>query len=85
MQEATGEHPRLVLTGVATDCCVISTALAAADAGAWVSVTSDAVAGSADAEHEAALHVMGLFSPQIKVVEAQEVLAEPEYREGGFH
>lgn len=74
MQELTGEHPHLVLTGVATDCCVISTALAAADAGAWVSVVSDAVAGSADAEHEAALHVMELFSPQIEVVEAQDVL-----------
>ena len=63
-----------MLTGVATDCCVISTALAAADAGARVSVVSDAVAGSADAEHEAALHVMELFSPQIEVVEAQDVL-----------
>ena len=50
-----------------------------------MSVVSDAVAGSADAEHEAALHVMELFSPQIEVIEAQEVLAEPEYREGGFH
>ena len=39
-----------------------------------MSVVSDAVAGSADAEHEAALHVMELFSPQIEVVEAQDVL-----------
>ena len=33
LAEVTGPTPRLVLAGVSTDCCVISTALAAADAG----------------------------------------------------
>lgn len=71
----TGEHPSLVLTGVATDCCVISTALAAADAGATVTVVSDACAGSSEDNHAAALQVMGLYAPQIEVVTTPELLA----------
>jgi nicotinamidase-related amidase len=63
----TGPEPHLVLTGVATDCCVISTALAAADAGATVEVMSAACAGSSDDNHAAALRVMGLYAPQITV------------------
>ena len=35
----------IVLTGVSTDCCVLSTALAAADAGVHVRVVADACAG----------------------------------------
>ena len=63
----TGPEPHLVLTGVATDCCVISTALAAADAGATVEVVGAACAGSSDENHSAALQVMGLYAPQITV------------------
>ena len=36
LREVTGGARRLVLTGVSTDCCVLSTALAAADAGVQV-------------------------------------------------
>lgn len=71
----TGDHPHLLLAGVSTDCCVITTALAAADAGAWVTVCSDACAGSDDANHAAALHVMGLYSPQIEVRTCAEILS----------
>lgn len=63
----TGPTPRLVLAGVATDCCVISTALAAADAGAWVEVAAEACAGSTAEAHEQALTVMGAYAPQIVV------------------
>lgn len=48
----------MVLTGIATDCCVLSTALAAADAGVRVSVVADASAGSTDANYQRALDVM---------------------------
>ena len=75
LSAVTGEHPHLVLTGVSTDCCVITTALAAADAGAWVKVVSDACAGSAPDSHEAALTVMDLYSLQIDVVTSSQVLA----------
>lgn len=67
LESITGVAPHLVLTGVSTDCCVITTALAAADAGAHVQVVRDACAGSTPADGEAALQVMGLFAPQIRV------------------
>lgn len=70
----TGEPAHLVLAGVATDCCVISTALAAADAGCTVTVVRDACAGSSDENHEAALQVMGLYAPQITVLESADLL-----------
>ena len=40
-----GPDATMVLAGVSTDCCVISTALAAADAGVAVRVVADACAG----------------------------------------
>ena len=66
---------RLLLTGVATDCCVVSTALAAADAGVLVTVVSDACAGSDADSHAQALHLMGLYAPLIDVTTTQAVLA----------
>jgi nicotinamidase-related amidase len=65
-----GPRGRRVLAGVATDCCVLSTALAAADAGARVTVVADACAGVDDAAHRRALDVMRLYAPLIEVVEA---------------
>jgi nicotinamidase-related amidase len=70
----TGATPTLVLAGVSTDCCVISTALPAADAGATVVVAADACAGSSEDNHAAALQVMGLYAPQIEIVSSAEVL-----------
>lgn len=67
LQAITGEAPHLVLTGVSTDCCVVSTALAAADAGAHVEVLADGCAGSTPEDGAAALRVMGLYAPQITV------------------
>ncbi|GAA3533680.1 nicotinamidase [Aeromicrobium flavum] len=68
LESVTGPAPELLLAGVATDCCVISTALAAADAGATVRVVAEACAGSTPENHARALDVMGLYSPQITVV-----------------
>jgi nicotinamidase-related amidase len=75
LQAVTGALPHLVLTGVSTDCCVISTALAAADAGATVTVVTDACAGSTPANHRSALDVMALYPPQITLATTDEVLA----------
>jgi nicotinamidase-related amidase len=58
----------IVLAGVSTDCCVISTALAAADAGVRVRVLADACAGATDTTHEQALAVMALYAPLIEIV-----------------
>jgi nicotinamidase-related amidase len=66
---------RLVLAGVSTDCCVLSTALAAADAGTEVQVAADACAGADDESHARALAIMRLYQPLIEVASTAEVLA----------
>lgn len=73
LQTLLGPTPNLVLAGCATDCCVISTALAAADAGAAVRIVSDACAGSSNENHTAALHVMSLYDPQIRVITSADI------------
>ncbi|GAB3816736.1 isochorismatase family protein [Tessaracoccus terricola] len=70
-----GVGAHVVLAGVSTDCCVLSTALAAADAGARVTVATDACAGSTAENHDAALHVMGLYPPQLTLADTAVVLA----------
>lgn len=70
-----GTEGRMVLAGVSTDCCVLSTALAAADAGVEVLVVADACAGVDDDSHAKALHVLDLYRPLIRVVTVDEVLA----------
>jgi nicotinamidase-related amidase len=63
----------LVLCGVSTDCCVLSTALAAADAGVEVQVVIEGCAGINDETHEEALDVMRLYAPLIRVVKLGDV------------
>jgi len=75
IEQIVGRGASVVLAGVSTDCCVISTALAAADAGARVTVAADACAGSTAENHAAALAVMGLYPPQITISATAEVLA----------
>ncbi|MEU5364207.1 isochorismatase family protein [Streptomyces sp. NPDC005925] len=70
----TGPGGRLVLAGVSTDCCVLSTALAAADAGVEVLVVADACAGADDDSHAKALHVMDLYRPLIRVTTVAALL-----------
>jgi nicotinamidase-related amidase len=74
LAEVVGNAP-LTVTGVATDCCVISTVLPAADAGIAVRVVTDACAGSSDEEHDRALHLMSLYAPLVDLVTTDEVLA----------
>ena len=75
LQAVTGPTPHLVLAGVSTDCCVVSTALAAADAGATITVVTDACAGSTPENHRSALDVMALYPPQITLATTAEVLS----------
>ncbi len=72
---ATQGADTLVLTGVSTDCCVLSTALAAADAGVAVQVVADACAGLSETDHQRALDAMALYAPLITVTSVAEVLA----------
>lgn len=68
LEAITGPAPTLTLVGVSTDCCVLSTALAAADGGARVRVVASGCAGSTLENHERALEAMRLYAPQIEVV-----------------
>ena len=72
--EAATDAP-LLIAGVSTDCCVIATVLAAADAGAHLTVVTDACAASNEANGAAALHTMSLFGPQVTLASTAEVLA----------
>ncbi|MCY0898058.1 MAG: cysteine hydrolase [Firmicutes bacterium] len=74
MQQIFTPGSRMILTGVSTDCCVLSTALAAADAGVYVEVVADACRGVSDEAHRKALEVMSLYRPLVRVVTAAEVL-----------
>lgn len=65
----------LTLAGVATDCCVLSTALAAADAGVRVRVVTDACAGVDDNAHRHALDILRGYRPLVELVTTAEVLA----------
>ena len=69
-----GPGGRLVLAGVSTDCCVLSTALAAADAGVETLVVSDACAGVDDDSHARALDVMELYGPLVRVVTVDQLI-----------
>jgi nicotinamidase-related amidase len=69
-------HPQeIVLAGVTTDCCVLSTALPACDAGVHVTVVADACAGVTGQDHQRALDAMELYSPMIDVADVDSVLA----------
>jgi nicotinamidase-related amidase len=69
-------HPaEIVLAGVTTDCCVISTALAAADAGVHVVVAADACAGVTEKDHQRALDTMALYSPLIDIAKVDSIVA----------
>jgi nicotinamidase-related amidase len=65
----------ILLCGVATDCCVLSTAVSAADAGVRVRVVGDACAGSSPAAHERTLAVLAGYGPIVSVTTVDEVLA----------
>jgi nicotinamidase-related amidase len=72
---AVGTAEELVMVGVSTDCCVLSTALAAADAGRAVVVAADACAGLSEHDHERALAAMALYAPLITIATVDDVLA----------
>ena len=75
VDQLLGRPQEIVLAGVTTDWCVISTALSACDAGVHVTVVTDACAGITEADHQRALDTMALYSPMIDVADVDTVLA----------
>lgn len=68
LRTALGDARRVELCGVSTDCCVLSTALAMADAGVETVVRADACAGSTRQAHDNALAAMRLYAPLVTVI-----------------
>lgn len=66
--------PEIVVAGVSTDCCVLSTVLPAADAGVKVRVAADACAGSSDRSQAQALELLGLYAPLVEVQSVAELI-----------
>ena len=56
-----------------TDCCVLCTVLAAADAGRKVRVVTDACAGSTDDDHRRALAILALYAPLVELTTVAEL------------
>ncbi|WP_020388225.1 cysteine hydrolase family protein [Kribbella catacumbae] len=73
LAEAVGPDGHLVLAGVTTDCCVLTTALAAVDAGVRVQVVADACAGVDEASHQKTLDIMRLYAPMLEIVTVDQV------------
>lgn len=67
----------ITVAGVSTDCCVLSTVLAAADAGVHTRVVADACAGANDETHNKAIEIMALYAPLIEITTVAAVLDAP--------
>lgn len=78
LRDMAGQSKTLVLCGVATDCCVIATALPAADAGMFVRIVADACRGATAEAHERALALGEGFAPQITLATVDEELRRIE-------
>lgn len=70
----------LVMCGVATDCCVLATALAAADDGRAVTVVADACGGATSRHHDQALSLLALLDPLVAVTTSEQLLSAHEER-----
>lgn len=83
LSRRVGDAEPLVLCGVATECCVLSTAVAAADAGRAVRVVGEACAGADETVHAEALQLLSLFAPLVEVTTADEAVALAAVRGAG--
>ncbi|MGO1673104.1 MAG: cysteine hydrolase family protein [Canibacter sp.] len=75
MQSLLEDDTVLVVCGVASDCCVISTVLGAVDAGRKVMLVTDACAGGTRDIHDQSIELMSLFDPMVRPITTQEILA----------
>jgi nicotinamidase-related amidase len=73
---ARGEVDTLLITGGETDVCVLATVLGAIDRGFRTVVAADAICGSADETHDAAMTLLSSrFSEQVEIATTDEILA----------
>lgn len=74
LRDHVRDSGRLVLAGVATDCCLLSTAVAAADEGVYVQVVEEACAGATEDSHRNALDILRTYAPLIEVLSLADIL-----------
>jgi nicotinamidase-related amidase len=79
LEQVTAGNDRIVICGVATDCCILSTVLAAVDAGKEVTVVTDACAGITVEAHEQALALMALLAPMVTLVETSQLIDSSDW------
>lgn len=73
---ASGEIDTLLITGGETDVCVLATVLGAIDRGFRTVIAGDAICGSADETHDAAMTLYSSrFSEQVEIATTEEILA----------
>lgn len=71
-----GSTHTLVVTGGETDVCVLTTVLGAIDRGFRTVIVADAICGSADETHDAAMTLYSSrFSEQVEIVTTEEIVA----------
>jgi hypothetical protein len=73
MNQCANNATNVFITGVSTDCCVLSTALTAVDSGKKVYIISDACAAGTTENHNRAIEIMKGFSPNIEVITTKEI------------
>ena len=61
------------ITGVSTECCILSTALSAVDAGATVYVISDACAAGNKEDHNLGLELLSRFDPNVQIIKTEDI------------
>jgi len=72
---ASGNVDTLIITGGETDVCVLATVLGSIDRGLRTVIAADAVCGSADETHDAAMTLYrSRFSEQVEIAGTEEIL-----------
>lgn len=69
------QDARINMCGVATDCCVLGTAVEAVDAGRQIRLIEDACAAGTPALHHAAVTVMADRAPMLSVTTTDQILS----------
>ena len=76
MAAMVGPESGIAVCGVATECCVLGTVLAAVDAGRAVRVVTNACAGGTEAGHEQAIGVLAGFAPLVSLVLTRDLAGD---------